>query len=121
MIEAALVVVIFSLVPLLLDDLKLADQTLWRLASGLYLVGWACNFALTVWRGLRVLRRVQQRAEPSWSAVVLAFGVLSFASLLSGVSGFQSSSSYLFTLLLQLILCALFFYRYFLSLRRSVS
>jgi hypothetical protein len=121
MIEAALVAVVFSLVPLLLSDLKFSEATLWRLSSGLYLAGWTSTFAITVRRGFRVLRDVQLEADRSWRAVVAAIGVLCFGSLLSGGSGFHASSCYLFALLLQLILCALFFYRFFASLRRSVS
>ncbi len=52
---------------------------------------------------------------------VAAMGVLSAASLVSGAIKFHSSTCYLFALLLQLVLCALFFYRFFLSLRRGVS
>jgi hypothetical protein len=121
MIEAALVAVVFSLVPLLLSDLKLSEPTLWRLSSGLYLAVWTSTFAITVRRGFAVLRRVQLQADRSWAAVVAAIGVLSFGSLLCGASGFHASSCYLFALLLQLILCALFFYRFFVSLRRAVS
>jgi hypothetical protein len=48
-------------------------------------------------------------------------GLLSFGSLASAVIGFRPSSCYLFALLLQLTLCAFFFYRFFLSLRRGAA
>ncbi len=121
MIEAALVAVVFSLVPLLLSDLKLSEASLWRLASGLYLAAWSSVLAITVRRGFGVLRRLQLQADRSWRAAVGAMGVLSLGSLLAGAVGFHPSTCYLFALLLQLILCALFFYRFFVSLRRGVS
>jgi hypothetical protein len=120
MIEAGLVAVIFSLLPFLLSDLELSEAALWRLASALYLVVWTATFVLGVRRGLQVLRGAP--AQPrSWGAALALIGVLSFGSLVSGVIGFRPSSCYLFALLLQLTLCALFFYRFFLSLRRGVA
>jgi hypothetical protein len=110
MIEAGLVAVIFSLLPLLLSDVELPEATLWRLASALYLVVWTVTFALGVRRVLHVLRGAP--AQPrSWAAALGLVGALCFGSLVSGVIGFRPSSCYLFALLLQLILCGLFFYR----------
>lgn len=115
MIEGALVAVVFSLVPLLLADLDLAEVVLWRTACGLFLVGWTVVFVVTVRRGFEVLRQVEIEADPGWRRLVATLGVLTFGVLFAGGVGFASSTAYLLALLLQLILCSLFFYRFFVS------
>lgn len=117
MIETALVAVVFSLVPLLLDDAGFSATAVWRVSSVLYLIAWATTFAITVRRGLRVLRGVRLHADRGWAVLVALAGALTFLALLAGSLGFRPSSAYLFALLLQLSLCALFFYRFFLGLR----
>ena len=109
MIEAALVAVIFSLTPMLLSDLQLPVEVLWRLASGCYLVASVLTFTLILRRGFKVLRAAQLTAQRSWGAVVAAISIVAIGALLSGACGFHSSSCYLFALLLQIILCALLF------------
>jgi len=121
MIEAAQVAVVFALVPLLLLDLNLAEDVLWRVACGLFLTGWTAVFVITVRRGFKVLRNVGLKADRSWRAIVGVLGAMSFGSLFAGVVGLRPSNLYLLALLFQLVLCALFFYRFFLSMHSGGS
>lgn len=72
--------------------------------------------AVTVRRGFKVLRNVGLEADRSWRAIVGALGTMTFGSLFAGVVGLRASTFYLLALLLQLVLCALFFYRFFVSM-----
>jgi hypothetical protein len=96
MIETALVAVVFSLVPLLLHDIRMDVAAVWRLSSALYLIVWAATFAITVRRGLRVLRGVRLHADRGWAVLIAIAGALTFLALLAGSLGFRPSSAYLF-------------------------
>ncbi len=91
-------------------------EMMWRLACGLLLVGWTAAFIVTVRRGLRVLREVGVQADASWRMIVGVMGASSFGALVVGTLGVRSSALYLLALLLQLVMCAMYFYRFFVGI-----
>lgn len=121
MIETSLLAAAFALLPLLLAQGAWSEAGAWRGASVLYLVTFGAAFAHGVRRSYRHTRELGRLpTSPVWIEVMaLGLGVLGLLALAAVGRPLRSAAfTYGAALFLQLVLSGLFFYQFFLLLRR---
>ena len=110
MIETALILVIFSIAPIVLSAFDLGDQTVWRVASGLLSGVWCSQIAIA----LRRTAALQAPFNRALSVVLLVVYLGTNAMLLSnlaGLFGHIAGAAYLLGLSSLLAVAALLFLR----------
>jgi hypothetical protein len=110
MIESALILVLFSIAPLVFGALGLVELNVWRVSSGLLATVWLSQVAIVI-RRMRLLP-----AQFSRIASIPIFGIIAVANvlLLANTAGFlrhHAAAAYLLVLSLLLVLAAILFLR----------
>jgi hypothetical protein len=105
----AFVAALLAFVPSMLSEAGLADATLWRASSGIWIVAWLISTGIFA---IGLLRRDPSKWRPRWSALTLVPSVLNLALVVMNVWGVAwepSGAVYIFSTLLWLCAAALVF------------
>jgi len=116
MIETSLLAAGFSLLPMVLELLGFEPRALWRIASGMNLLAFAPQFALSFRRSTAIIRVSGEPTPKAWGAVTTLIAVLTVALLAASALGFASSRLYVAAIFLQLVLGGIAFHRFFAAL-----
>lgn len=115
MIESALIVVVFSILPLVLSALGLSERAAWRIASGLLAVALLAEITAA---GSRTLGLTSRSFSTGLSVVLFALLALASCLLLANAAGFFAEligGVYLGSLFALLIGAAILFLRVLLA------
>ena len=93
MIEVALLVAAFSAGALSIRAFGVADETAWRICSGLLSVAWAAEFLCVMTRAQRLHRAGFPFGSKPYRYFLYSIAVLSAASLATNAFGWWSSSA----------------------------
>jgi len=114
MVEVALMVAAFSMGAISIRAFGVADETAWRVCSGLLSVAWAAEFLFVVTRALRLHRAGFPFGSKPYRYFLYSIALLSAASLATNALGWWSSSAgavYFTDLGLLLLIAGIWFIR----------